>query len=220
VDQVRGVALFKDRRVIASAVVGLIAGFLIAAIIFGKPWHLPLNWGDIPTWLAVVVATAGGWIALSQLRGQLSQLRGQQELLRQDAQDRRRAQAVRVFVGAPRDHDRRVHPFVKNASDFSIYEAVFWYLDPGGGLDEPPEYLGTILPGEDPPGKQRDFPSQDARERTILTFRDANNVWWVRMSRGVLEELSARPTRENVLARLAAPSPGDTEGQGGTQGQR
>ena len=202
VDQLPDVALLKDRRVITSAVVGLVAGFLIAALIFGKPWHLPPNWGDIPTWLAVVVATAGGWIALSQLRGQ-------QVVLRQDAEDRRRAQAARIFVGAKRDPGRRVYPYVVNASDFSIYEAQLWYLSTDGQsvIDSNGEYLGTILPGEDPYAK-RDFTSKEARSRTILTFRDANSVRWIRMPGGVLDEQSAASPGEEVSARLPVPPPG------------
>lgn len=47
-----------------------LAGFLLALLIFGDPWHLPPNWGNIPRWLAVLVASVGGWIALSQLRQQ------------------------------------------------------------------------------------------------------------------------------------------------------
>lgn len=60
----------KDRRVIVLGIGCAMVGFLVALLIFGKPWHLPPDWGDIPTWLAVAVATIGGWTALSQLRQQ------------------------------------------------------------------------------------------------------------------------------------------------------
>jgi hypothetical protein len=192
-------ARLNDPRVIALAAVCLIAGFLAAMLLFEKPWHLPPNWGDIPTWLAVVIAAVGGGIALFQLRGQ-------QEVLKQDAGDRRRAQAARVFISAPREPDppvdppEKVYPQVRNASDFPIYEAKLWYRLPGG-LSKP-EYVGTILPGEDPCGKDQDFPPQDARAHTILTFRDANNVCWIRMPGGFLEEQSAPATTESVLASL------------------
>lgn len=133
--------------------------------------------------------------------------RGQQEeVLRQDAEDRRRAQAARVFIGAPRDPGRRVYAYVKNASDFPVYEAEFWYLSPSG-LSDRHDYLGTTLPGEDPFGKQG-FGSEEARSKTILTFRDANNVCWIRMPGGVLEEQSAPTARESVLARLRTLPPG------------
>jgi hypothetical protein len=60
----------KDRRVIVLGIGCALAGFMLALLIFGDPWHLPPDWGDIPTWLAVIVASVGGWIALSQLRQQ------------------------------------------------------------------------------------------------------------------------------------------------------
>jgi hypothetical protein len=88
----RDLAWLKDLRVAGLAVTCLVAGFLIGMLVFGRPWHLPPAWGDIPTWLAATAASIAGWIALSQLRGQ-------QEVLRQDKADRRRAQATRIFIG-------------------------------------------------------------------------------------------------------------------------
>jgi hypothetical protein len=81
-------------------------------LLFGKPWHLPPDWGDIPTWLAVLVASVGGWIALSQLRAQQRQISAEAErsgqrdelLSRQleEAEQRsranRRRQAERVYL--------------------------------------------------------------------------------------------------------------------------
>jgi hypothetical protein len=64
----------KDDRAIAAGA-GLIAGFLIALLIFGKPWHLPPAWGDVPTWLAAFFAGIAGIAAVTQLgmlRRQLS----------------------------------------------------------------------------------------------------------------------------------------------------
>jgi hypothetical protein len=191
-------ARLNDPRVIALAAACMIAGFLAATLIFEKPWHLPPNWGDIPTWLAVVIAAVGGWIALSQLRSQ-------QEVLKQDAEDRRRAQAARVFVGAPRDPVRLVGAYAKNASDFPIYEAQLWYLG-SGGLSEPDD-LGTILPGEAPSGPER-YGFDETLVRTILTFRDANSVRWIRIPGGVLEEQSAPTAFDSVLARLRPLPPG------------
>jgi hypothetical protein len=153
-----------DRRVIASAAVGLVAGFLI-----GGP-------------------------------------------------DLRRALApgARIFVGALRHPGRRVYPYVVNASDFSIYEAQLWYLSTDGQSVTNPdaEYLGTILPGEDPYAEQ-DFTSVEARSRTILTFRDANSVRWIRMPGGVLDEQSAASPGDEVSARLPVPLPGTQPGGAG-----
>jgi hypothetical protein len=44
-----------------------------------------INWGDVPTWLAVIAATFGGWIALRQLRQQGDVIKG--EIERNKARD-------------------------------------------------------------------------------------------------------------------------------------
>lgn len=45
-----------------------------------------INWGDVPTWLAVAVASVGGWAALRQLRDQQDVIRRQTiQLERQQA---------------------------------------------------------------------------------------------------------------------------------------
>jgi hypothetical protein len=69
----------KDRRLVAVGGGCLVAGFLLGLVIFGAPWHLPPDWGDIPTWLLVGAGIIGGWAALRQL----SLL---QEQLKEDAQ--------------------------------------------------------------------------------------------------------------------------------------
>jgi hypothetical protein len=45
-----------------------------------------INWGDVPTWLAVVVASVGGGIALRQLRQQGNVIKG--EIERNTARDK------------------------------------------------------------------------------------------------------------------------------------
>jgi hypothetical protein len=108
----RDLSWLKDRRVIVFGIGCALAGFLVALLVFGKPWHLPPDWGDIPTWLAVLVASVGGWIALSQLRAQQRQISAEAErsgqrdelLTRQleEAEQRsranRRRQAERVYL--------------------------------------------------------------------------------------------------------------------------
>jgi hypothetical protein len=69
----------RNWRVIVLAVVCGVAGFVIAMLLFGAPWHLPPNWGDIPTWFLVVLATAGGWFTLSQLVVQQQALKDQRK---------------------------------------------------------------------------------------------------------------------------------------------
>jgi hypothetical protein len=45
---------------------GLGAGFLLGMLIFGAPWHLPANWGDVPTWLLVALGVLAGATGLYQ----------------------------------------------------------------------------------------------------------------------------------------------------------
>jgi hypothetical protein len=59
-------SLIKDWRVAGSA--GVLAGFLVGLLVFGRPWGLPADWGDIPTWLLVLLGAVAGWAALDQLR--------------------------------------------------------------------------------------------------------------------------------------------------------
>jgi hypothetical protein len=67
VDDERERPLLKDRRVQGLIAVAVLAGFLAGLLIFGSPWHLPPNWGDIPTWLLVVLAAAASWVGFAQL---------------------------------------------------------------------------------------------------------------------------------------------------------
>jgi hypothetical protein len=77
VGQKRDFAWAKNWRVLVLAALCAGAGFVIAMLIFGSPWHLPPNWGDIPNWFLVVLAAAGGWFTLSQLRIQQHALKDQ-----------------------------------------------------------------------------------------------------------------------------------------------
>src|SRR5262249_24073847 len=102
----------KDRRVVLFGIGCALAGFLIGLLLFGQPFHLPPAWGDIPTWLLVVVAAIAGWIALSQLLQQQEVIEedikrrqkrdelldGQLRELADRDQDRQREQAERISV--------------------------------------------------------------------------------------------------------------------------
>jgi hypothetical protein len=111
----------KDWRVLALAGGCLIAGFLIGLLTFGAPWHLPPNWGDIPTWLLVIFGAIGGWAALNQLRilqqqfaGELQHSAKRDELLnRQLAEAQARAMYERRWqaedIGVTRWQQRRVY---------------------------------------------------------------------------------------------------------------
>jgi hypothetical protein len=88
-----------------------------------------MNWGDVPTWLAVVGAFLGGGAALWQLRLQRIQLADQTRI-----QERRQADAVDVSAGAidgaqtavlPPDKGEPVHMIVvTNGSHRPIREVT------------------------------------------------------------------------------------------------
>lgn len=60
-------SLLRDRRVHGLIAVSLLFGFLIGMVFFGQPWHLPPDWGDVPTWLLVGLAAAAAWVGFVQL---------------------------------------------------------------------------------------------------------------------------------------------------------
>ena len=105
-----------------------------------------------------------------------------------DKAERRMAQAARVFLAADPDAVHLVRPYVKNASDFPVYDARISYTD----LDDTAarEYLGMIMPSGSR-SAAREFSSDlDALDCTSVTFRDAAGVWWTRMPRGELRDES------------------------------
>jgi hypothetical protein len=71
----RVLSLLWDWRV----AVGLAAGFLIGLLVFYEPWHLRPAYGDLATWLLVVVGAVGGFAALRQLRVLQRQVRDEAE---------------------------------------------------------------------------------------------------------------------------------------------
>jgi hypothetical protein len=100
-----------------------------------------------------------------------------------EAVERRRAQAERVFVGAPQSPGRVVSPYAMNASDLPVFGTQLWFIDSGSLSD--PEDLGVILPGDQPGTDARAFDdAEDALAHTILTFRDATSRRWVRLTDG------------------------------------
>jgi hypothetical protein len=57
-----------------------------------------------------------------------------------DTDERRRAQAFRVFpavVGDKPQPPRLIHPYAHNASDLPIYDTQIWYAEPGVGISGP-----------------------------------------------------------------------------------
>jgi hypothetical protein len=59
-------AWLKNWRV--AWIVGPLAGFLIGLLAFDEPWHQQPSYGDLATWLLVVVGAAAAWAGISQLR--------------------------------------------------------------------------------------------------------------------------------------------------------
>jgi hypothetical protein len=57
-----------------AAAGGALVGFLIGMVFFREPWNLPPNWGDVPSWLLVVLAAAAAWVGFGQLRALRQQL--------------------------------------------------------------------------------------------------------------------------------------------------
>jgi hypothetical protein len=107
---------------------------------------------------------------------------------------RRRAQASRVFIAAPRDEGRQAIAHARNTSALPVYSVRIRYGTPSGGMTEP-EYLATIMPGESAPaGRLFDEPDEALR-LAVLTFRDAAGIEWIRTPDGELWEPS--PMRED-----------------------
>jgi hypothetical protein len=61
----RDLSWLKDWR--AAGTVGAIAGFVAGLLLFYEPWHLRPAYGDLATWLLVVLAAVAAWVGLSQL---------------------------------------------------------------------------------------------------------------------------------------------------------
>lgn len=192
----------------------IFAGFLLGMLIFGSPWHLPPAWGDIPTWITAL-ATAGLFIgaiitasyAIKAFGKQAEEVAILVEQRDRDNLERRIAQAGRVFIALPRNPGWGTYPPATNGSDLPIFDAQFWYSEPGGVSG--PDYLGTIRPGDTVHAGQ-EYVRDYATARAILAFRDAAGVRWIRMPDGSIEEQSCGTARDSVLTalRVELPKPG------------
>jgi hypothetical protein len=120
------------------------------------------------------------------------------------AAERRRAQAVSVYIGLPVRGIRLVQPSAQNAGGLPVFDAQFWYSGPDGLSD--PDELGMIMPG--PVGiNGRQMRYEEAVQSAILTFRDAEGVRWIRMADGTLKEQTRATARESILAALGQSPP-------------
>ena len=100
----------------------------------------------IATAVLTVFAIVTAWYARKAFLKQSQEVAVLLEQNKSETTERRRAQAARIFIDAPRDKDLRGRAFVKNASDFPILDAQFWYAAAGGLRD--PDNLGMIMPGD------------------------------------------------------------------------
>lgn len=146
--------------------------------------------------LALVTAVLAGLAFLKQSR-EVGLLLEQNQ---RDTDERRRAQAARVFLGAPHTPGFPLSPYVRNASEFPIYDARIRYGTPDGGLSDP-EYLGTVMPGDTTSAEHRFSDADEALKYTALTFRDAAGIRWIRWPDGALWEPNSR-ARLNLAIKL------------------
>jgi hypothetical protein len=121
---------------------------------------------------------------------------------KREAEQRRRAQATRVFITqerartAPHGHPEPegVEPFVTatvhNTSDQPIYDAELrWHLGTAGHGEPNPDPIGTILPDAES-SRTREFPyGVDMNiSGAVVRFTDAAGVRWLRRPDGYLNE--------------------------------
>jgi hypothetical protein len=122
-----------------------------------------------------VLAPAAAVVAGLALRKQSRELTILAAENKRQAAERRRAQASSVFIGPPIRGIRMVQASAQNGSSFPVHDAQFWYYGPDGLSG--PEDLGMIMPG--PVGiNGRQMRYEEAVERAILTFRDAEGLRW------------------------------------------
>jgi hypothetical protein len=129
----------------------LFAGFLVGMLVFGSPWHLPPNWGDIPTSISAI-ATVGLLIgvifsaiyAAKAFGAQATELAVFKDQRDRDSKERRRVQAAKVYIGVPHNPPCMIQPYAQNASDYPIFDAQFRHSGEDGIVG--PDDLGTIMP--------------------------------------------------------------------------
>jgi hypothetical protein len=56
--------LLKIGRVWGLIAVSAVVGFVVGMAVAGKVWHLPPDWGDVPTWLLTAGAAVTAWYAV------------------------------------------------------------------------------------------------------------------------------------------------------------
>jgi hypothetical protein len=160
----------------------------------------------VATVALAVFAFAAAILATLAFRKQSQEVAVLLKESKREAADRRRAQAARVFTGETPLGPRGLVRFARaeNASDFPVFDVQSWYSR-DGDLTEYRDH-GVILPGQysDVWGGRN---NADAIAHTVLAFRDAAGVRWIRMPDGTLKEQTRDTARESVLVALGVPLP-------------
>jgi hypothetical protein len=208
---------FKDVRAITLAGTCAFIGFLISALIFGGPWHLSPDWGDIPTWMATIAATMAGIIAYRVYRIEA-------ERDRISEKERRGAQASKIaaWYGArPQNVTQRMGgetqtysvglvwgAFLRNTSDLPVSDVIVRFHFPATGEHDPVDswnvhtIVKQVLPPNDNPihlsiddialRLYSDDTRMDEFHRTEMEFTDTQGVRWRRDVKGRLEDITEK----------------------------
>jgi len=148
--------------------------------------------GDLATWVGAV-ATVGLLIgAVVTARYAIKTFHAQDEQLKQDMEQRRRAQAAGVYVEHVQKPQETTGAYrtiatatVHNTSRLPIYDLrVTWYK--GTTPEEGTDRLKSLMPG----GSHTFERKAHVRELlTVVGFYDATGIRWQRSSDGKLEDL-------------------------------
>jgi hypothetical protein len=158
----------------------------------------------IGTLVLAVFAVVTAWYARKAFQKQAQEVAILLEQNKRDIDERRRAQASRVFlVEPPEDAAPSVQPSVHNASDLPVYYAMIWASFGLG--DSRPEHqnLGTIMPGGTASPAQP-FSAYELIGGTVLTFNDTAGAYWARWPDGVLAEFGTWPQSSDDFVKLKA----------------
>jgi hypothetical protein len=100
----------------------------------------------IATAVLAAFAIVTAWYARKAFRQQAEEVSLLLEQNKRDTDERRSAQAARVFLAVDRDEVRLVSPYVRNASDLPVYDVEIRY--PVSGSEQlPVEVPCTLMPG-------------------------------------------------------------------------
>ena len=217
----------KDLRRIIPAAGCAVAGFLLAALLFGAPWHLPPNWGDIPTWLATFAAIAAGLVAY-----RVYQVEAQRDRLAEEERKGAQAAKIAAWYGSQSHtvttrigNSVQTYPamkpkwgaFLRNASDLPVYDVLVKFHFPGtdakaaSGNDNVQSIVKMVLPPSDAPVHLEvdeltlRFFSEDSRadafHRVEIEFTDAQGIRWHRDVKGRLKGIATTGTAGAVDGR-------------------